>query len=298
MEDIAFIGITLMIINALFSYMGFKSDLFFDSYKFEVDSILIGKDYKRLVTSGFLHVGWAHLAFNMFSLYFFSEVVEWLLGWSNFLLLYFVSLVGGNLFALFIHRNHGDYSAVGASGAVSGVIFASIALFPGIEIGFFLLPLYIPGWLYGVLYVLISIYGIKSGRDNIGHEAHLGGAIIGMATAVAMQPSALDYNTRTILLIAVPTIIFMYFAITRPQMLLIDNYLFRTHKNEYSIEHRYNAKKSNRAKEIDEILDKIRKKGIGSLTQKEKQVLDEYADGKKSNTSGSGSGNFQHKPPV
>jgi membrane associated rhomboid family serine protease len=281
MEDISIIGTIIIIVTALYSYMGFKDQLFFDGHKFEVDPILINKDYKRLVTSGFLHVSWAHLIFNMLSLYFFSDVVEWQLGWLNFTLLYFISLIGGSLFALFVHRNHGDYSAVGASGAVSGVIFASIALFPGIEIGFILIPFYIPGWLYGILYVLFSIYGIKSGKDNIGHEAHLGGALIGMATAVIMQPSALADNYRTILLIAAPTIVFIYLIITRPQILLVDNYYFRKHKNEYTIEHKYNEKKANQLKEIDDILDKIRIKGIESLNKKEKQILDEYSKTKR-----------------
>ena len=281
MEEISIVGTIIIIVTALYSYMGFKDQLFFDGHKFEVDSILINKEYKRLVTSGFLHVGWGHLIFNMLSLYFFSDIVEWRLGWLNFTLLYFISLMGGDLLALFIHRNHGDYSAVGASGAVSGVIYASIALFPDIEIGFILLPIYIPGWLFGILYVLFSIYGIKSGKGNIGHDAHLGGALVGMATAVIMQPSALAENYQTILLIAAPTIIFIYLIITRPQILLVDNYYFRTHKNEYSIEHKYNEKKTNQLKEIDDILDKIRKKGIDSLNKKEKQILDEYSKTKR-----------------
>src|SRR5664279_1898625 len=177
MTNTGIITLILIIVNIAFSYKGFTNETFFEGYKFEVDRILINKDYKRLVTSGFLHVSWTHLILNMFSLYAFSGSIESDLGGLQFLLIYFVSLVGGNLLCLFIHRNHGDYSAVGASGAVSGIIFASIALYPGMGIGFFGLPFSIPGWLYGILYVLYSIYGIKSGKDNIGHEAHLGGAL-------------------------------------------------------------------------------------------------------------------------
>ena len=178
MTDTGTIVILLIIANLIVSYRGFKSESFFDTYKFEVDKILLDKDYKRLVTSGFLHVNRTHLIFNMFSLYLFSGLVESTTGGLKFLIIYFVSLVGGNLFTLFIHRNHGDYNSAGASGAICGVIFASIALFPGMEVGFFGLPFAIPGWVYGVLYVLYSIYGIKSRKDNIGHEAHLGGALI------------------------------------------------------------------------------------------------------------------------
>jgi membrane associated rhomboid family serine protease len=115
---------------------GFTNQLFFDAYKFEVDKILINKDYKRLITAGFLHSGWSHLILNMLTLLLFSESIERYLGESLFLIIYLASLVGSCLFALFIHRNHGDYSAVGASGAVSGIVFASIALFPGMGVGF------------------------------------------------------------------------------------------------------------------------------------------------------------------
>jgi membrane associated rhomboid family serine protease len=209
MQGTGIITILLIIINVIFSYKGFTNDLFFEHYKFEVDKILRKKDYIRLISSGFLHVSWSHLFFNMLSLYFFSGLIE-SLGGIEFLAIYFASMVGGGLLCLFIHRNHGDYSAVGASGAVCGIIFASIALFPGMRIGFFGLPFSIPGWLYGVVYILFSIYGIRSKKDNIGHEAHLGGALVGMAVSLIMEPSAFAENYTAILMISVPAIIFIY----------------------------------------------------------------------------------------
>ena len=277
MTDTGIIGLVLIIANFAFSYKGFKNQLFYDGYKFEVDKILINKDYKRLVSSGFLHVGWTHLIFNMLSLYAFSGEIESSLGGINFLIIYFVSLVGGDLLSLFVHRHHGDYSSVGASGAICGIIFASIALFPGMGIGFFGIPISIPGWIYGILYVLYSIYGIKSKKENIGHEAHLGGALIGMAVALIMVPSAFAYNYVTILLIAVPAIAFIYIIITRPHVLLVDNFFYKTHKNYYSVDHRYNEEKSNNQKELDKILDKISTKGMASLSRKEKEKLKQYA---------------------
>ncbi len=271
------VTILLISANCIFSYKGFTNQNFFEGYKFEVDKIFIQKDYKRLVTSGFLHVGWTHLLFNMFSLYAFSSGLEFELGGLQFAIVYFASLIGGDFFSLYVHRNHGDYSAVGASGAVCGVIFASIALFPGMEVGLFLIPFSIPGWIFGIAFVLYSIYGIRSGKDNIGHEAHLGGALIGMLAALLMEPWAFLYNYPTILSILIPTIVFIYMIVTMPHILYIDNLFFKNHKQHYSIDHVYNEEKNNKQKEIDSILEKISKRGISSLSKKEKETLCKFS---------------------
>jgi membrane associated rhomboid family serine protease len=271
------VGILLIVANIVFSYKGFTNDLFFDGYKFEVDRILVSKGYKRLITSGFLHVSWTHLIFNMLSLLAFSGLLESNLGEIKFLIIYFASLVGGDLLSLFIHRNHGDYTAVGASGAVCGVIFASIALFPGLGIGLFGIPLSIPSWLYGILYVLISIYGIKSNRGNIGHDAHLGGALVGMIVALLLRPSAFIPNYLTILIIALPTVAFICLIIARPHMLLVDNFHFKKRAKVYSINRKPRKKKIDRQQEIDSILDKINTHGMNSLSKSEKERLEQFS---------------------
>lgn len=275
MSDTGTLALLLIIATIGFSWKGFTSDSFFDRYKFEVDKILIHKEYWRLVSSGFLHVGWTHLLFNMFSLFAFSGPVLGTLGTINFLIIYFASLTGGNLLSLFIHRHHGDYSAVGASGAVCGIIFSSVALYPGMGIG--LLGIYIPGWVYGILYVLYSIYGIRSKKDNIGHDAHLGGAVIGLVVALLMHPSSFTENYITILIIFVPATVFIWFIITRPHILLVDNFYFKTHRKYYSVDHLYNQEKHNQQLELDRILDKISRSGMSSLSKKEKEKLKEYS---------------------
>jgi len=277
MTDTGIIGLILIIANVVFSYKGFTNEAFFDGYKFEVDKILINKDYKRLITSGFLHIGWTHLIFNMISLYAFSGLIESTLGPTKFLLIYFASLIGGDLLSLFVHRHHGDYSAVGASGAVCGVIFACIPLFPGMGINIFGIPFSIPSWLYGILYIAFSIYGIRSNKDNIGHDAHLGGALVGMVVALLMVPAAFADNYLTILIIAVPTIAFIYLIITRPHILLVDNFYFNTNKNYYSVDHKFNQERNSRQQQIDRILDKINKSGMNSLTKKEREQLKEHS---------------------
>jgi len=264
--------ITLLIIisTCIISYQGFKSSNFYARYEFEVEKILLYRDYKRLITSAFLHVGWQHLIFNMIALFFFSFGLESTLGPWRLLLLYFISGLGGNGLALLIHRKNPGYSSVGASGAINGVIFASIVLFPSMRIFF------LPGWLFGLIYILYSIYGIRSQKDNIGHESHLGGAIIGIATAICFYPPILSENTVTVLLLLLPTLAFMIIIIKKPQLLLVDNLWFKNQFN-YTVDDRYNVHKRNTQQEVDRILDKISKKGLNSLSRKEREVLEDYS---------------------
>lgn len=270
-------GLLLVIVTVGISYRGFSNAAFFEQYKFEIDAILVRKEYSRLIASGFLHVSWMHLIFNMLSLYAFSDSIEYIFGSFQFLIIYFASLIGGNLLALFIHRHHPDYSAVGASGAVSGIIFSSIALFPDGHVGLIFLPVSLPGWMFGVGYILFTIYGIKSKRDNIGHEAHLGGALIGMLVTMLLKPVVFFDHYIVVSIIALPALVFIYIIITRPHVLLVDNFFFKTHNRNEDIDHIYNERKNIHQQEIDRILDKIGREGINSLSKKEKDQLEEYS---------------------
>ena len=276
MNNTGIISLVIIIVNFIVSYKGLKDRAFFDRYSFVVERILLFKEYWRLVTSGFLHVSWRHLIFNMISLLMFSFLLEADLGSWQFLLLYFGSLLGGNLLSLFIHRHNSDYSSVGASGAICGVIFASIALFPGMGVSLLgLIP--VPGWLYGIVYILYSIYGIKSRNDNIGHDAHLGGALVGMAIAIILEPQAMFENFATIVIIAVPAVFFMYVIITKPHVLLVDNFFYKQHHVFGDIDQKYVFDRANRQRELDAILEKIHKKGMQSLTKAEKEKLEKYS---------------------
>jgi membrane associated rhomboid family serine protease len=276
MEGAGIVVLLLIIANVWVSYKGLASHAFLDEYSFKVDEILIHKQYYRLITSGFLHVSWVHLIFNMGALYCFSQGIEDYLGATRFALIYFGSLVGGDLFSLFIHRQHADYSSVGASGAIAGVMYAAIVIFPGMEIKFFGLDVGIPAWFFAPLYVLISIYGMRSQTDNIGHDAHLAGGITGLLMACAFSPQSLLYNYLPVVLTLIPTLIFIYLIITRPGFLLVSN-LFHQNTRFYNIDVRYNYEKRNREKELDVLLDKINRKGMGGLSAKEKERLEELS---------------------
>lgn len=267
----------LVATNVLISYKGLTNEAFFEKYMFRIDSILLYKDYKRLITSGFLHGDWQHLIVNMITLVLFGRLMESVTGSANFLLIYFSSLIAGDILTLFIHRNHGDYSAIGASGAVCGVMFSYIAMFPEAGVQSLIIPIPITSWVYGVLYVAYSIFSIKAERDNVGHDAHLGGALVGMLVTIALFPYILKENIVVISLIVIPTVVFIYLIVTRPHLLIIDWKFLgsKSKQHNYTIEHRYNEVKVNRQEEIDRILDKIGNRGIDSLTTKELEFLNE-----------------------
>ncbi len=273
-ETTSIVGTMLLIFTGLVSYKGFRDTKFFEDYLFEVDKILIDKEYKRLITSSFLHANWLHFGLNMAALLSFSFFLELVYGEMNLLLLYFASMVGGDLLALYIHRNHGDYRAVGASGAISGVIFSSVVLDPGGEISFMFLP-GIKSWIFGLLFIIISIFGIKKQADNIGHEAHLGGAITGVLLTPLIAPASIQIQWWVVAAILVPTIAFLILIVRNPAVLMLDNYWG---ENVHAIKN-MRLKKSEPSKskeqEINDLLDKIRKNGVESLSKQEKARLDE-----------------------
>lgn len=192
--------ITIIIIaaNVILSYKGFNDFSFFEKYKFQVGAVQRGEK-TRLFSSGFLHADMQHLLFNMLTLYFFSGRVIYELEVSGFLVIYFGSLFFGNLLSLFFHKNEYNYSAVGASGAVSGIIYSAILFDPWMEINFF-----IPGFVFGIGYLLYSIYGMKNRIGNIGHDAHFGGAIGGYIITLLLAPYLFQTNMLMIGLLALP----------------------------------------------------------------------------------------------
>lgn len=273
----ALVVILLLLANVVFSFKGFRNKYFFHKYQFIVEKVLLQRQYWRVITAGFLHVGWGHLVVNMLSFYFFAaDLVYVVPAWQLFLI-YFASLTGGQLFALFIHRHHGDYSAVGASGAVAGVVFAAIAYTPDMYVNI-LGILSLPGWLYAIGYIFISIYGIRSQSDNIGHEAHLAGAVTGLLVMIALHPAILQVHYLYIAAILLPCIFFIYIVLTRPYILLIRNNFFRQHQPYRSIDDQYRIDKARREKQVDAILEKIQRKGMISLTSEERRTLEEYSN--------------------
>ncbi len=197
--------------NALLSFKGFSDELFFRKNEFHVGSIRSGEQH-RMYMSAFLHADIGHLAFNMLSLYFFAPVVYESLGNFTFLLVYFGSLIFGSLLTLSLHKNDYGYRAVGASGAVTGIIYSAILLNPEMKLFLLFIPIPITGYIFGLLYLLYSIYGMKAKNDNIGHTAHFGGAVGGLAVTLFREPELLSERTMVIAILVVPIVILFFLA--------------------------------------------------------------------------------------
>lgn len=201
-------------VTAIISFIAFNNQNIFEKYKFNVGAILRNKEYIRLLSAGFLHGDLMHLLFNMMTLYFFGPIVNQAFGDFGFLMIYFGSILLGNLFSLYLYKNQSWYSAIGASGGVSGILFASIAMIPDLGIYFFFIPIPIPGYIFGFLYFAYSVYSMLNPRqhDNIGHAAHLGGAFFGLVYAVALQPERAIENSLFLGIMSIP-LIYMAFQV-------------------------------------------------------------------------------------
>lgn len=148
------------------------------------------RQYETLVTSGFVHADLAHLAFNMITYWFFAFPLEQRIGGVRFAILYFASLVLSEVGTYLKHRNDPQYASLGASGAISAVLFASIVYFPAQKLFIFPFPVPIPAPLFAVGYVWYSWYSARQQRGRINHDAHLGGALVGLAFVLLTDPGA------------------------------------------------------------------------------------------------------------
>lgn len=209
MGKLDLVTIVIIAINVIVSLKGFNDFSFFEKYKFNTGAVRRGEQI-RVLTSGFLHVDMSHLLFNMLTLYFFAGIVIAHLGSINFVIIYLGSLILGNLLSFYFHKDEYHYTAVGASGAVSGILYAAILLQPGMSLIMFFIPIPIPAYIFGIGYLLYSIYGMKNKRDNIGHDAHFGGAVGGYLLAIFMSPGLLQTNTLMVILLAIPIVILFF----------------------------------------------------------------------------------------
>ena len=197
----------IIAVTCLISYKGFSDMIFFDQYKFKIANIRAGQEY-RMFSSGFLHGDFMHLAFNMFSFWSFSRSLESEFNIYEMILIYFGSMLVGGYLTLNIHKNEPNYSAIGASGAVSGIIYSAVLLNPDIRMIVFVFPM--PGYVFAILYLAYSIYGMRNRVGNIGHTAHLGGALGGLAFTLLLRRNLFFEQTFFVGILALSILILFF----------------------------------------------------------------------------------------
>jgi len=185
----------LIIITVVVSIAAFNNEEIEYKLKFNAYAIKHYREGWRFVSYGLVHAGWLHLLINMYVLYLFGELVEnvfaqlfGIKGYLYFFLLYLGGLLFSVLFDFARNKNNAYYNAVGASGAVSAVVFASIVMFPAQKLMLLLIPIPMPAFVFGILYLVYSAYMSKRANDNIGHSAHFWGAIFGIVFTILVEP--------------------------------------------------------------------------------------------------------------
>lgn len=189
----------LIIVTAIVSYIAFQNPSLMEKMQFNAARIVHEHQYYRLISHAFIHAGWTHLLVNMMVLYFFGRAVETLFDYTfgnhsevQFLCLYFGGILASNLYSLYQYKNDLHYNAVGASGAVSAVLFTFILYNPWEKLYFFgLFP--IPGILFAFGYLVYSWYMGKKGTDNVAHDAHFLGALFGFVFPVILKPALIGH---------------------------------------------------------------------------------------------------------
>ena len=195
------ITVIIIAITCIVSILCFNGTLNGNKLIFNAYQVWHRKEWYRMLTSGIIHSGWGHLFFNMLTLYFLGRVVEQYFsaafggvpGAVLYVVLYVSALAISSLGDLVKYRDNWNYNALGASGAVSAVLFASILFAPKMGIYIYLIPIPVPGYIFAPLYLLYCWYMAKRNMDNIGHTAHFWGAVYGILFPIICKPDVLSF---------------------------------------------------------------------------------------------------------
>lgn len=275
------VTLIVLVVTLVVTGLAFRDRRLWERLMFKPREILADKQYERMLTSGFVHGDWMHFGFNAYSFLAFARAIESIYGARTLLVVYFSAILGGSLLSLLIHRHH-DYRAVGASGGVCGVVFASIFLLPGGSISLIFIPIGIPAYVYAILFLVLSFVMMRRGKDNIGHDAHIGGAIVGLLVATALYPHLMSANPAMYAAVIVLSVVILLVTIFDPLRLLVRGLgSFTGGETSRGSERfqRYDDARKRNAKlaEIDRLLDKVSAEGIHSLSRAEREKLDQLS---------------------
>lgn len=268
----------VLIVTGVMTFIALRRRDLWERWMFNPEAILRSKQYERMLTSGFIHLDWFHFGFNVISFYSFGRNIEFIYGWSTLLLIHISAILGGSVLSLIIHRNH-DYRALGASGGVCGVIFASIFLLPGSGVRLLFLPIGIPAYAYAIIFLLVSYFCHRRQIGNVGHDAHLGGAIVGLLVATAICPRLILASPGLFATVLGLSLGILFLLIRDPLHLLgqrpgtYDVPLDGDRAQRYAA----NRARNQKLAEIDRLLEKVSQRGINSLSTSERKRLEQLS---------------------
>ena len=191
--------ILIIITTGLISFTAFNNGEAFHKLKFNPYLVSSNREWYRFISHGFVHGDWIHLIFNVYVLWEFGKLVMLIFSYKlenlanlYFLGLYFPAIIASSIFSYLRYKDQPHYSAVGASGAVMAVVFSSIILFPEGRMGLLFIPVMLPSWVFGLLYMVYTVVMARKQMDNIGHDAHFWGAVYGIIYTFALIPNSLE----------------------------------------------------------------------------------------------------------
>lgn len=193
--------LTIVVVTATVTILAFRNEILYERLMLSVDAILSRSEWWRMLTSSLVHADWLHLFANMISLFAFGMWFEHAIAPWRFGLLYGIGVLVASFTSVIAYRTAVDYRAVGASGGVCAVIGGATVMFPDIKMMVFPVPVGIPAWIIGALFIVYSIVGSRERWDNVGHAAHLGGTLAGMGLVAAFFPGYVFGNIIYVLAI-------------------------------------------------------------------------------------------------
>ena len=183
----------ILIFTVVTSIYAFNDHTLYGKFMLHPYSVYRKNKLYTLITSGMIHSDWMHLIFNMMTFFFFAFTLEAQIGSWSFGLIYFLSLVLSDIPSVMKHKNDFWYNSLGASGAISGVLFSYILFYPLSKLYLFFIPIGIPAVLFGGLYLMYCVYASKQSRDNINHDAHFFGALTGIIITILIIPGIVPH---------------------------------------------------------------------------------------------------------
>ena len=264
--------IGIILVTVLVSLWGFRNPLVMQRLIFDPEKILHEGEYYRMVSSALVHAHVPHLFLNLFSFYSFGSDIEKHFGPASLLFIYLSSIIGGSALSLLLHRNH-VYRALGASGGVCGVIFAAIFL-THTSVEFMFIPIPIPPWAFAIGFLVLSFFAMKSDSGNTAHDAHIGGAIIGLIVTAILQPKIVFRQPGMFAAVMGISLVMLLYLIKNPLKLPLGSFIGSLRSGSREPTDR-RPSPADEMRRVNEILDKISRSGVDSLTAEEQRILDE-----------------------